>query len=173
MLLLAGPLLTARLRLEPVTPALALAASQGGAAFSAAIGAEARPEWCASSLDLVAHSCRADAPIRAVAIHRADGEVIADVRFEAPGRAQAHLADIEIGYSVARSRRRQGYAVEASGAVLGALFAAGAKSVLAGCDKDNLASIRTLRRLGFWLDSTPRRTFWWVLEAQRYLSAHA
>lgn len=171
--MLVQPILTPRLRLEPVTRALALAAGEGRAAFSAAIGAVAPPDWCASSLDLVAHSGPAEAPVRAVAIHRGDGEVIADVRFEPPGRAQSHLADIEIGYSVARGRRRQGYAVEATGAVMAALFEAGAETILAGCDKDNLASIRTLRRLGFWLDSTPRRTFWWVLDAQRHLSARA
>ena len=40
---------------------------------------------------------------------------------------------------------------------------AGAETILAGCDADNIASVRTLRRLGFWLDSNPGRTFWWVL----------
>jgi len=40
---------------------------------------------------------------------------------------------------------------------------AGAETVLAGCDAGNIASVKTLRRLGFWLDSNPGQTFWWVL----------
>ena len=65
---------------------------------------------------------------------------------------------------VARSRRRQGYAVEAVNAVIDWLFEdAGAETILAGCDANNIASVRTLRRLGFWLDSNPGQTFWWVL----------
>ncbi|PZO55935.1 MAG: hypothetical protein DCF16_00955 [Alphaproteobacteria bacterium] len=63
-----------------------------------------------------------------------------------------------------RSRRRQGYATEACTAVIDWLFEdVGAETILAGCDAKNVASVRTLRRLGFWLDSNPGQTFWWVL----------
>jgi ribosomal-protein-alanine N-acetyltransferase len=164
-------LYTARLRLEPVTPALAQAARAGQAAFADVLGADAPAEWCASSLQLLARSIpetwtRAS-PTRAVAIHRAEGMVIGDVRFE-PSR------EFEIGYSIARSRRRQGYAVEATGAVIDWLFEdGGAESILAGCDSRNLASVRTLRRLGFWLDSNPAQTFWWVLTPDLRASPHA
>ena len=115
---------------------------------------------------LVARSLarRADAtafPTRAVAIHREDGVVVGDVRFEPTARGDG---EIEIGYSIARSRRRQGYAVEATAAVIDWLFeAGGAETVIAGCDSSNVASVRTLRRLGFWLDATPGKTFWWLL----------
>lgn len=160
------PLLTPRLRLEPVTPALAQAARAGQAAFADVIGAEAPAEWCAANLGLLARSVSTargpvPAPTRAIAIHREEGALIGDVRFEPSLRAPR---EFEIGYSVAKARRRQGYAVEAAGAVIDWLFEeAGAETILAGCDARNVASVRTLRRLGFWLDSTPGITFWWVL----------
>jgi ribosomal-protein-alanine N-acetyltransferase len=159
------PLFTARLRLEPVTPAMADAARVGQSAFADVIGAEAPADWCAASLGLVARSIShlgaAPAPTRAIAIHRGEGVVIGDVRFEPSPRSER---EFEIGYGIAKSRRRQGYAVEAVNAVVDWLFEdAGAETILAGCDQRNIASVRTLRRLGFWLDSNPGQTFWWVL----------
>jgi RimJ/RimL family protein N-acetyltransferase len=155
------PLYTPRLRLEPVTPALAAAARAGQAAFAEVIGAHVPADWSASSLGLVARSDTGDAPMRAIAVHRAEGAIIGDVRFE----PSAHTAnEFEIGYGVARGRRREGYAVEATGVVIDWLFnAVGAESIIAGCDSKNLASVRTLRRLGFWLDSNPGQTFWWLI----------
>jgi [ribosomal protein S5]-alanine N-acetyltransferase len=162
------PILTPRLRLEPVTPALASAARAGPGAFADTIGARVPEDWRHTSLALVARAAGSAwgpaAPTRVVAIHRSEGAVVGDLRFEPPGPGQRELGQVEIGYSVAASRRRQGYAVEAGQALIGWLFAeAGAETILAGCDQDNLASIRTLRRLGFWLDSNPGRNFWWVL----------
>jgi len=159
------PLYTARLRLEPVTPEMADAARSGQNAFANVIGADAPADWCAASLGLVARSISmvgsAPAPTRAIAIHRQEGVVIGDVRFEPSTRSQS---EFEIGYGVAKSRRRQGYATEAVNGVIDWLFEdAGAETILAGCDSSNIASIRTLRRLGFWLDSNPGQTFWWVL----------
>jgi len=163
------PIYTDRLRLEPVTPELAQAARAGQAAFADTLGAEAPAEWCAANLGLVARSIShawgpAPAPTRAIAIHRSEGTVVGDVRFEPSLRA---AREFEIGYSIAKARRRQGYAVEAAGAVIDWLFdEAGVETILAGCDAGNLASVRTLRRLGFWLDSNPGTTFWWVLDAE-------
>jgi ribosomal-protein-alanine N-acetyltransferase len=176
MMLLDHPLHTPRLRLEPVTPALAEAARAGQAAFADVIGAEAPAEWCAASLGLVARSIShawgpAPAPTRAIAVHRQEDAVVGDVRFEPSLRA---AREFEIGYGIAKSRRRQGYAVEAVGAVIDWLFdEAGAETILAGCDSRNLPSVRTLRRLGFWLDSNPGRTFWWVLTPDLRLSTRA
>lgn len=159
------PLYTTRLRLEPVTPEMADAARAGQHAFAHVIGADAPSDWCQASLGLVARSIShvgpAPAPTRAIAIHREEGVVIGDVRFEPSPRSQS---EFEIGYGIARSRRRQGYAVEAVNAVIDWLFEdSGAETILAGCDASNIASVRTLRRLGFWLDSNPGQTFWWVL----------
>ncbi|MBL8530267.1 MAG: GNAT family N-acetyltransferase [Hyphomonadaceae bacterium] len=166
---LSYPLFTTRLRLEPVTPALAAAARAGQAVFADTIGADAPADWCAASLGLVARSGASDGPTRVIAVHRAEGCVIGDVRFEPSPRA---VREFEIGYGVARARRRQGYAVEATGRVIDWLFSSGgADSIIAGCDSRNLASVRTLRRLGFWLDSNPGKTFWWLLTADLRSSA--
>lgn len=158
---LVHPLLTPRLKIEPVTPALARAARAGQAVFAEVLGAEAPAEWCAGSLPLVARSAAAHAPFRAIAIHRQDGEVVGDVRFEPTTRPEG---EVEIGYAIAQGRRRQGFAVEAAGAVIDWLFEdGGVEMIVAGCDRRNVASVKTLRRLGFWLDSTPGTTFWWLL----------
>jgi ribosomal-protein-alanine N-acetyltransferase len=162
-------LLTPRLRLEPVTPALAKAARAGQAAFADVLGADAPPDWCAASLGLVARSVShawgpAPAPTRVVAVRRDNCCVVGDVRFEPSLRA---AREFEIGYGVARSQRRRGYAVEATGAVIDWLFdAAGVETIIAGCNSGNLASVRTLRRLGFWLDCTPGQTFWWTMSPE-------
>jgi [ribosomal protein S5]-alanine N-acetyltransferase len=170
------PIYTPRLRLEPVTPALAQAAQAGQAAFADVIGAEAPAEWCAASLGLVARSIShawgpEPAPTRAIAILRSEDAVIGDVRFEPSLRA---AREFEIGYAVAKARRNQGFAVEAAGAVIDWLFDdASADTILAGCDSRNLASVRTLRRLGFWLDSNPGQTFWWLLTPELRASHRA
>ena len=170
------PLYTSRLRLEPVTPELADAARAGQQAFAQVIGADAPADWCQASLGLVARSAPqlwgpAPAATRAIAIHRHEGAIIGDVRFEPSARAPG---EFEIGYGVARSRRQQGYATEATGAVIDWLFEdGGAETIIAGCDSRNVASVRTLRRLGFWLDSTPGRTFWWLLSPEQRLSSRA
>jgi len=170
------PIYTARLRLEPVTAALADAARAGQAAFVDVLGAEAPSDWCQASLGLVARSMSPGrgvepAPTRAIAILRGEEAVIGDVRFEPSLRA---AREYEIGYSVARSRRNNGYATEAAGAIIDWLFEEGdAETVLAGCDSRNLASVRTLRRLGFWLDSNPGSTFWWVLTPELRASTRA
>ncbi|MGE0596474.1 MAG: GNAT family N-acetyltransferase [Hyphomonadaceae bacterium] len=168
MTALTYPLFTPRLRLEPVTPELAAAARLGEGAFEDMIGAEAPHEWSAGSLALIGRSAHAvwgppAEPIRAVLVHRGEECVIGDVRFEPSMRAARQF---EIGYSVAKSRRRQGFAVEGAGAVIDWLFdEGGAETIVAGCDMRNGASVRTLRRLGFWLDRAEGQAFWWLLTA--------
>jgi RimJ/RimL family protein N-acetyltransferase len=54
------------------------------------------------------------------------------------------------------------------------LFAhGGAETIIAGCDRRNVASVKTLRKLGFWLDTTPGTAFWWVLTPELRLSGEA
>lgn len=176
MLSLDHPLITPRLRLEPVTPRLAAAAREGGDALAEELRAEIPADWRAASLSLVARAARptwgpSPAPYRAVAVHRADGCVVGDVRFE-PLPLEAGV--VEIGYGVAMSRRRQGFAVEAAGAVLDWLFdEAGARGAIAGCDRRNLGSVRTLRKLGFWLDGSAGSAFWWTISPELRAAARA
>jgi RimJ/RimL family protein N-acetyltransferase len=164
---LTHPLLTPRLKLVPITPALAAAARESGQALEQAVGAEALADWSGASLNLVARSAPQDgagrlapAPIRALVVHREDKCIIGDVRFEPSRREDSP----EIGYSIAPSRRREGYATEAAGAVVDWLFEeGGARRVVAGCDKANIASVHILRNLGFWLDGAERGAFWWFI----------
>jgi ribosomal-protein-alanine N-acetyltransferase len=80
----------------------------------------------------------------------------------------------EIGYSVAPPWRRRGLATEGAGAVLDWLFEeAGARRALAGCDLGNRASVRTLRKLGFWLDGAAAGAFWWVITSELRRGARA
>jgi [ribosomal protein S5]-alanine N-acetyltransferase len=174
MLPLDHPLLTPRLKLAPVTRRLAMAAQMGARVFAEKLGAAAPSDWSAASLGLVARAANwggPSPPTRAIAIHRDEGCVVGDVRFE----TRFDLSNkVEIGYGIARSRRKQGYATEAAGAIIDWLFREGAaETIIAGCDRTNIASVKTLRRLGFWLDSTPRTTFWWMLTPELRASTRA
>jgi [ribosomal protein S5]-alanine N-acetyltransferase len=72
---------------------------------------------------------------------------------------------VEIGYAILPAYRRQGFAVEAMTALIDELWQdAAIDTLIAGCDMKNIASIRTLRRLGFELDITRGRAFWWRLD---------
>lgn len=160
---LSHPLRTARLRLEPVTGALTLAAGKGKAALEQALGAEVDAGWRGEHVFGRARVALDDHPRHALVIHEADRKLIGEVRFE-PLR---HGDGFEVGYAIVPAYRRQGYAVEATRAVIRALEAEGASHIIAGCDMKNVASVRTLRRLGFTLDGSIARAnaFWWVRRA--------
>jgi RimJ/RimL family protein N-acetyltransferase len=129
--------------------------------LSALIGATAAHDW---------RPCHSAIPRRGVITHalvilKEKRVVIGDVRFECAGRAPC--LTYEIGYSIARAHRRQGYATEATRAVIHWLRdEVGVDQIIAGCDMRNTASIRSLRKLGFMLDgSSPKRNaFWWTLD---------
>ena len=153
------PLQTSRLRVEPITPTIARNAAEGSTELGEYLGAHVAREWWASNLRLL--TARLNAPERAIIIHREDHRVIGDLRFE-PMRGS--LRTYELGYSIASEYRRQGIATEAAGAVLDWLFEEGeAERVIAGCDRRNRASVRTLRKLGFWLDGSRGDAFWWTI----------
>ena len=79
-------------------------------------------------------------------LERATQTVVGDAGFEGPPTGGV----VEIGYSVTPGRRRRGYASEAARALVGwALAQDGVDTVVAGCAPDNIASVRTLERLGF------------------------
>jgi [ribosomal protein S5]-alanine N-acetyltransferase len=159
------PILTPRLRLEPVTPGLMAAAERGLQSLADHIMAEAPDEWISTSYRVVLPRGKAgrlaDAQTqRALVVHRTEKRVIGDVRFEAMEEAV-----VEIGYSILPAYRRQGYAVEAMTALIDELWQDNAiDTLIGGCDMKNIASIRTLRRLGFELDISRGRAFWWRLD---------
>jgi ribosomal-protein-alanine N-acetyltransferase len=159
------PIQTARLRLAPVTRTVMNAAVKGRGALESAIKAGVDEDW---AWDHVFQDRRriavADRPRHALIIHEADRRVIGEVRFE----HIPEIAGFEIGYAIVPRYRRQGYATEAAAALIAALEAGGARNIIAGCAMRNVASARTLRRLGFTLDGSNARTgaFWWVWRSQ-------
>ena len=157
------PLHTQRLRLEPVTGALALAASRGRGALEQALDAEVDAGWRGDHIFGRARVAVDDRPRHALVVHGLDRKLIGEVRFE----PLQHSEGFEIGYAIVPAYRRQGYAVEAGKAVIRALEDEGVGHIIAGCDMRNVASVRTLRRLGFTLDGSSARSkaFWWVRRA--------
>lgn len=74
-----------------------------------------------------------------------EGELIGDLAVGLDGTGK--LATV--GYTLRADRQRQGFATEALGALLDALFERGLHRVAATLDPDNIASAMLLERLGF------------------------
>ncbi len=83
-----------------------------------------------------------------------DGEVVGDVAVGLqPERGAAAL-----GYTLARSAQGRGFAVEAAGAVVDALFEhTGVHRIVATLDDANLASMRVIESLGFRFEGIARK----------------
>jgi ribosomal-protein-alanine N-acetyltransferase len=82
-----------------------------------------------------------------VMIERCTETVVGDIGFHGP---PDDTGRIELGYSVVPSRRCRGYATEAAGALVGwARSQPSVRIVVAGCDPNNVPSVRTLERAGF------------------------
>lgn len=86
-----------------------------------------------------------------------DGTVVGDVYvgIEEPGGVA------EIGFTLAVEHQGRGYATEAAGAVLDVLFdQLGVHRVVGQLDPDNVASQRTLERLGLVFESRTTRSYY-------------
>ena len=80
-------------------------------------------------------------------IERESGSVVGDVGFLGP---PDESGSVELGYSVVPDRRRRGYASEAARALVDwALDQPGVEVVVASPESGNVASVRTLERVGF------------------------
>jgi [ribosomal protein S5]-alanine N-acetyltransferase len=142
---------TERLELRPLPPAVAAVLPGDRAAAQALLGATLPADWPQGDLldvlPLQARSSGRAADFGVwVLIERATQTVVGDAGFK------GLPADgvVEIGYSVIPDRRRRGYASEAAAALLGwARDQEHVETVIAACDRENVASIRTLERLGF------------------------
>lgn len=158
-------LTTARLRLVPVTDEVMRAAARGKAALEGAIGATIPDTWRGDYVfERRRRAAVRDIPRHALVVRESDNTLVGEVRFEALPQTTRFEEDWEIGYAIAGQFRRQGYAVEAVEAVVEWLEAQGVNRIVAGCHMKNVASVRTLRRLGFTLDGSNARSsaFWWT-----------
>ncbi|HWE33292.1 MAG TPA: GNAT family protein [Solirubrobacteraceae bacterium] len=145
-------MLTERLELRPLPQAAAAALPGDRDAAARMIGAKLSDEWPQPDvLDVLPrHSGLDPSSLQFgvwLIIERASDTVIGDIGFFGPPGEER---TIEIGYGVVPEQQRRGYATEAAGALAGwALRQPGVDAVVARCDVDNQASIRTLERAGF------------------------
>lgn len=94
-----------------------------------------------------------------VVIDRDAATIVGDAGFHGPPQEQR----IELGYAVLPQFRRQGYATEASGALVEwALAQPEISEVVARCAADNPGSIATLERNGFQRTGEDRGTIHWL-----------
>jgi ribosomal-protein-alanine N-acetyltransferase len=144
-------LTTERMELCPLPAAAASVLPGGREEASRILGATLWSGWpqpdLLDVLPIQASASPVDEPFGIwVMIERESRSVIGDVGFIGPPSD----GSIELGYSVIPDRRRRGYATEAARAiVVWALDQPGVEVVVASCDPDNAASIRTLERIGF------------------------
>jgi RimJ/RimL family protein N-acetyltransferase len=142
---------TGRLELRPLPPPVAAVLPGDRAAAEAALGATLPADWPQGDLlDVLPLQARSDGRAADfgvwVVIERETQTIVGDAGFK------GLPADgvVEIGYSVIPDRRRRGYASEAAAALVDwARSQEEVETVVAGCDRENVASIRTLERLGF------------------------
>jgi ribosomal-protein-alanine N-acetyltransferase len=73
-------------------------------------------------------------------------ELVGDCGFKGPPDGEGM---VEIGYYVRGCHRRQGYATEAVGTLVGWAMGHGAKGVMAETEPGNIASLGVLSRVGF------------------------
>lgn len=152
-------IVTDHLELLPLpAPVGRLVANERDAA-SEAIGASLHPEWPLPEVaGLLARLDDEPGPAQDgpspsgehfgvwVMVEQASSTVVGDVGFHGPPVE----GTVEIGYAVVPDRRRRGYATEAVRAlVTWSLSRPDVGTVVAQCDADNAASIRTLERCGF------------------------
>lgn len=94
--------------------------------------------------------------IRYIIIERSSGEVVGRCAFP-PFQANWLVPQFGISYFIRRSKRRQGYATEASHAMtLLAFQVLKARKVEIYCDAQNIASWRVPEKLNFQLEYTQR-----------------
>lgn len=79
---------------------------------------------------------------------RTTGLVVGGAGYHGPPNVEG---TVEVGYGIAASAQRNGYATEATRALIEQAIELGAKRVVAHTDSDNTASRRVLETLGFAL----------------------
>ena len=155
---------TTQLELRPLASGAAAALPEDRAAASARIGASLSPTWplaeLLDALPMQAAAAPGAEPFGIwVMIESATGIVVGDIGFLGPADV---AGAVEVGYGVVPDRRRRGYAGEALAALVAwVLEEPGVVSVVARCEVGNVASMRTLCRVGFVETGTADGTLAW------------
>lgn len=145
-------LTTGRLRLVPLPPEAAAALPNDRDRAARLIGASLSDDWPQPDLFAILPRHVLLGPDTAafgiwVIVERESGTVIGDIGFRGPPDGSR---SVEIGYSIVPAQRRRGYMTEAGRAITAwAQQQPGVDTVVARCDADNQASIRTLEAIGF------------------------
>jgi ribosomal-protein-alanine N-acetyltransferase len=145
-------LITDRMQLRPLPAAAAAALPGDRDEASCLLDATLPVEWPQPDLlDVLPFQAAASPQTEPfgvwVMIEHDSKTVVGDIGFIGP---PDESGAVEIGYCVIPNRRGRGYATEAARAIVDwALSQPGIQVVVAGCDSDNVPSIRTLERLGF------------------------
>ena len=145
-------MLTDHLELRPLPQAAAAALPDDRDGAGNLIGAKLSDGWpTLDVLDVLPRHSKLDQDSVQfgvwLMIERESGTVVGDIGFFGP---PGDDRTVEIGYGVAEEHRRRGYATEAATGLAGwALRQPGIETVVARCEPDNEASIRTLERAGF------------------------
>lgn len=143
---------TDRLELRPLPVRAAAALPEDREEAGRVLGAPLLPDWPDPNLlGILPRHVGAPEGIERfgiwVMIELDGGHVVGDIGFHGP---PDDTGTVEIGYSVAPSRRGRGYAAEAAVALVGwARSQPRVQEVVAGCDPANEPSVRTLERAGF------------------------
>jgi [ribosomal protein S5]-alanine N-acetyltransferase len=159
-------LTTDRLLLAPLAPATAAALLDSRERAARELGLDLEPDWPGQALFGILPRQTELPPSQSVwgiwlIIGRAERAVMGDVGFKGP---PSRDGVVEIGYSVVPAYRRRGYATEAASALVEwARHQAPVTAIVAGCDENNQASIRTLVRVGFRETGRDGRELRWRL----------
>jgi [ribosomal protein S5]-alanine N-acetyltransferase len=159
-----GGLQTERLELHPLPAAVAAALADDRETGARLLGVAPSPTWPHADLLDILPLQAAAAPDDErfgvwVIIESETATVVGDVGFRGPPGSDR---TVEIGYSVVQDRRRRGYATEAAAALVDwVLSQPGVLAVVAGCNPGNVASIRTLEKLGFCRDGEANGELRW------------
>jgi [ribosomal protein S5]-alanine N-acetyltransferase len=163
---------TKRLYLVPFTLEIVKAAIIGDAELSKVLGVTVLPNWCEEEFIqnlpeiadiLCKNPLQSEWGWGSLIIHKAENTLIGHVMNKIiPDATNLPTGSVEIGYYITPSYRKQGYASEATKAIVDwVLGQPGMQSATAGCDPDNIASKRVLEKIGMQLlESRPSVLVW-------------
>lgn len=167
-------LVTTRLYLVPFKLEIVKAAIMGNAELASFLGVTVLPDWydeeLIQDLPIIAdilckYPFQSEWGWGSLVIHKPENALIGHVMVKViPDSTGSPTGSLEIGYYIASSYRQQGYASEATKAVIDwALSQPSVQSVMAGCDPNNIASKRVLEKIGMQLIESREKVLVWQL----------